>query len=187
MEQQGTAARRAAIVCGFGAAVLYFAAGWLLGQCLPEQPLLCTLLQPVPVLLWAKRRGQALGLCLPKGTGAAPAVLFGALALAAVWLLPAAGSPAAGIAGVVRLCFAVPLAEELVFRGAVQGFLQPLGSRAALLTAAMLFAVQHGGAAGMLYALCMGLVLGWLRERAQSVLPCILLHSVNNLLVWLAG
>lgn len=187
MDQQKAAARRAAIVCGFGAAVLYFAVGWLLGQCLPEQPLLCNLLQPVPILLWAKRRGQALGLCLPKGGWAAPAVLFGALALAAAWLLPTAGSPVVSIAGVVRLCLAVPLAEELVFRGAVQGFLQPLGSRETILTAAMLFAVQHGGAAGMLYAFGVGLVLGWLRERTQSVLPCILLHSVNNLLVLLAG
>lgn len=182
MEQQEAAVRRVAIMCGSGAAVLYFAAGWLLARCLPEQPLLCALLQPVPVLLWARRSGQTLGLCLPKGSGAAPAVLSGALALAAVWLLPVAG-----IAGAVRLCLAVPLAEELVFRGAVQSFLQPLGKRAALLTAAMLFAVQHGGAAGMLYAFGMGLVLGWLRERTQSVLPCILLHSVNNLLVLLAG
>ena len=45
-------------------------------------------------------------------------------------------------------CAAAPLAEELVFRGAVQGLLRPLGPRAAVCVQAALFAVQHGGAAG---------------------------------------
>ena len=56
-------------------------------------------------------------------------------------------------------CAAAPLAEELVFRGAVQGLLQPLGPRAAVCVQAALFAVQHGGAAGIAYALVLGVLL----------------------------
>ena len=56
-------------------------------------------------------------------------------------------------------CAAAPLAEELVFRGAVQGLLRPLGPRAAVCVQAALFAVQHGGAAGIAYALVLGVLL----------------------------
>ena len=62
-------------------------------------------------------------------------------------------------------CAAAPLAEELVFRGAVQGLLQPLGPRAAVCVQAALFAVQHGGAAGIAYALVLGVLLGTTRQR----------------------
>ena len=41
-------------------------------------------------------------------------------------------------------CAAAPLAEELVFRGAVQGLLQPLGPRAAVCVQAALFARRSG-------------------------------------------
>lgn len=84
-------------------------------------------------------------------------------------------------------CAAAPLAEELVFRGAVQSLLQPLGARAAVVVQAMLFAVQHGGAAGVLYALVMGLLLGVVRQRSGRLWPGLVLHMLNNLLVFAAG
>ena len=84
-------------------------------------------------------------------------------------------------------CAAAPLAEELVFRGAVQGLLQPLGPRAAVCVQAALFAVQHGGAAGIAYALVLGVLLGTIRQRTGRVWPGWVLHTVNNLLVFAAG
>lgn len=185
--REDTAERSSAIFKAAGAAVLYFAAGALLEQLLPGRALLCALFQPIIVLIWAKQDGLRLGAVPPKGGWAAPAAVFCALAFAASRLLP--GAQMGTLTGweLLRVCIAAPIAEELVFRGAVQGFLRPLGGQTAAVTAAALFAVQHGGVAGMLYAFCMGLVLGWLRERSGSVLPCILLHSVNNLLVLLAG
>ena len=78
-------------------------------------------------------------------------------------------------------------AEELVFRGAVQGLLQPLGPRAAVCVQAALFAVQHGGAAGIAYALVLGVLLGTIRQRTGRVWPGWVLHTVNNLLVFAAG
>ena len=68
-------------------------------------------------------------------------------------------------------CAAAPLAEELVFRGAVQRLLQPLGPRAAVCVQAALFAVQHGGAAGIAYALVLGVLLGTIRQRTGRVWP----------------
>ena len=65
-------------------------------------------------------------------------------------------------------CAAAPLAEELVFRGAVQGLLRPLGPRAAVCVQAALFAVQHGGAAGIAYALVLGVLLALVIARRIS-------------------
>lgn len=185
--REETAERSSAIFKAAGAAVLYFASGALLEQLLSGKALLCALLQPIPVLIWAKQEELRLGAVPPKGGWVTPAAVFCALAFAASRLLPGAQTGVLTGWELLRVCIAVPIAEELVFHSAVQGFLRPLGGQAAAVAAAALFAVQHGGASGMLYAFCMGMVLGWLRERSGSVLPCILLHSVNNLLVFLAG
>ena len=74
-----------------------------------------------------------------------------------------------------------------MFRGAVQRRAQPLGRGQAILLQAALFALQHGSAAAMAYALVCGLVLGTLRSRTGSVWPGMLLHTLNNLLVFAAG
>ena len=83
----------------------------------------------------------------------------------------------------VHHCIAAPVVEELVFRGAIQQLAQPLGRG----QAAALHAVQHGTPAGMAWALGCGLVLGALRERTGRVWPGMLLHTLNNLLVFAAG
>ena len=87
----------------------------------------------------------------------------------------------------VHHCIAAPVVEELVFRGAIQQQARPLGERQAVALQAVLFAVQHRGPAGMAYALVCGLVLGMLRSRTGSVWPGMLLHTLNNLLVFAAG
>ena len=87
----------------------------------------------------------------------------------------------------VHHCIAAPVVEELVFRGAIQQLARPLGERQAVALQAVLFAVQHRGPAGMAYALVCGLVLGTIRSRTGSVWPGMLLHTLNNLLVFAAG
>ena len=52
---------------------------------------------------------------------------------------------------------------------------------------AVLFALQHGSAAAMAYALVCGLELGWLADRTGHLWPGMLLHSANNLLVLAMG
>ena len=115
--------------------------------------------------------------------GALAYLLAGRLLAAGCGLLPL---DAAGQAFVLH-CIAAPAAEEWAFRGIIQHALQPLGSRAAVFVQAVLFAAQHGGAAGILYALGMGLLLGVLRQRTGRVWPGWLLHTLNNLLVFAAG
>ena len=107
--------------------------------------------------------------------GCAVGYLLGGKLLA---LLPAPAFVPEGLASFMHHCAAAPIAEELVFRGAIQRF---------VLLQAVLFAVQHGTPAGMAYALVCGLALGALRDRTGKVWPGMLLHTLNNLLVFAAG
>lgn len=95
--------------------------------------------------------------------------------------------PPGGAARFFRVCLLAPLAEEGVFRGAVQRRAQPLGREQAILLQAILFALQHGSVAAMVYALVCGLGLGWLADRTGHLWPGMLLHSANNLLVLAMG
>lgn len=80
----------------------------------------------------------------------------------------------------VQLCLISPAAEELMFRGVVQGLLLPYGEAAAVIGQALLFASLHAGAAQIAYALPLGLLLGMAARRSRSLLPGMLLHSLNN-------
>jgi hypothetical protein len=75
---------------------------------------------------------------------------------------------------------AAPLAEEIVFRGYLQGALhRVLSPRAAILLVAALFGLAHG----LQYALPTGLLgawFGWLAWRRGSLLPAIAGHVLHN-------
>lgn len=84
------------------------------------------------------------------------------------------------------LCAMPAIAEELFFRGALQGLLRPCGSAAAIFGPALLFALLHLDPIQGLTALVCGVFLGWLAERSGSILPGILLHFTNNCLAFLS-
>ena len=69
----------------------------------------------------------------------------------------------------------------------LQGRLMALFGRfGGLFVTASAFAIVHGAPAVLPIHLSIGLYLGWLRERADSLLPCILMHFLyNGTLVWL--
>ena len=77
-----------------------------------------------------------------------------------------------------------PLAEEIVFRGAILRTLLAMMSKknhwVAIMISAALFGVVHGNVAQFVNALLIGLLLGWMFYRTKSIVPGILLHWVNN-------
>lgn len=79
-----------------------------------------------------------------------------------------------------------PMAEELVFRGAVMR--QLLASRisplVAILVSALLFALIHANPAQMPHAFLSGLLLGWLYWRTGSIVPAVAYHWVNNTIAY---
>ena len=117
--------------------------------------------------------------------GCALAYLLAGKVLGAV--LPQVPEEAARMWAFVHRCSAAPIVEELVFRGIIQQLARPLGERQAVALQAVLFALQHGSAAAMAYALVCGLGLGWLADRTGHLWPGMLLHSANNLLVLAMG
>ena len=86
--------------------------------------------------------------------------------------------------GYVAVGILAPLAEEIVFRGAILRALLDMMSKknhwVAIMISAAIFGVVHGNMAQFVNALLMGLILGWMYYRTKSLVPGILLHWVNN-------
>lgn len=160
----------------------------------------------VALLAWyARRRGERLRDAVALGPAPAPRAMRDALAAALVGvffevvfltLLQRVGVPLpptrdiieffgatpAGYAAIVLVGLVVgPLAEEMVFRGAVQpGLVDEFGVRRGIFGTALLFAALHLTAAGFVPFVVLGVMIGWLRERYCSLWPAVLGHAVFN-------
>jgi len=90
--------------------------------------------------------------------------------------------------GYVAVGILAPLAEEVVFRGAILRTLLGIMSKknhwVAIFISAALFGLAHFNAAQFINALLMGLLLGWMYYRTGSLVPGILLHWVNNTMAY---
>ena len=75
-----------------------------------------------------------------------------------------------------------PVCEELVFRGAVLRALLRWMPRhwVAIAISALFFTLIHANPAQMPHAFLIGLLLGWLYYRTDSIVPGIVYHWVNN-------
>lgn len=72
-------------------------------------------------------------------------------------------------------------AEELFFRGFLQQRLsRRFGPWPAILIAAACFGIMHGDWVQGPAAALLGIYLGWMAERAGSVVPAMVAHAVNN-------
>ena len=90
--------------------------------------------------------------------------------------------------GYVAVGILAPLAEEVVFRGAILRTLLGIMSKknhwVAIIISAALFGLAHFNEAQFINALLMGLLLGWMYYRTGSLVPGILLHWVNNTMAY---
>lgn len=84
--------------------------------------------------------------------------------------------------GVLSIALLAPILEELLFRGAIQGYLQETGMRPwrAILIASFIFGVVHMNPAQIPFAFLLGIIFGWLYYRTGSLLPGIVGHVLNN-------
>lgn len=74
-----------------------------------------------------------------------------------------------------------PVLEEILFRGIIlDGYLKNYNPAKSIVISALLFALIHGNIAQGIGAFVMGIVVGVLYWRTQSLLLCIGLHFVNN-------
>ena len=90
--------------------------------------------------------------------------------------------------GYFVLALLVPMVEECVFRGAVLRTLldwQPRRRWLMIGLSALLFAAAHLNPAQMPHAFVIGLLLGWMYSRTDSVIPGIVYHWANNTAAYL--
>lgn len=85
-------------------------------------------------------------------------------------------------AGIISIVVMAPIAEELLFRGAIQGHLLRKWKKpaAAITVSSLVFGVIHGNPAQIPFAFVLGLALGWMYYRSGSLIPGILMHFINN-------
>lgn len=86
----------------------------------------------------------------------------------------------------ITVVIMAPIFEELILRGVIlDGFLKSYNPRKAILLSAFAFGLFHLNPWQFVPAFIGGLYLGWIYYRTQSIIPCIVIHSVNNLTAFL--
>ena len=90
--------------------------------------------------------------------------------------------------GYAVICLLAPVAEEMVFRGAVLRKLlewQPAHRWLMIVLSALLFALVHMNPAQLLHPFLIGILLGWIYMRTGSIVPGIIFHWANNTAAYL--
>ena len=84
--------------------------------------------------------------------------------------------------GIISITIMAPLVEELLFRGAIQGYMLRKGMKPlnAILIASAIFGIVHMNPIQIPFAFAIGMIFGWLYYRTGSVVPGIVGHFINN-------
>jgi membrane protease YdiL (CAAX protease family) len=83
--------------------------------------------------------------------------------------------------GILSLAVIGPMFEELLFRGAVLGeLLKRYRPATAIFLSALLFGIIHMNPVQMAGGILIGAVLGWVYWKTRSLIPCMLIHILNN-------
>lgn len=87
----------------------------------------------------------------------------------------------------VKVAIVAPIVEELIFRGLIlSGFRRNYNGFVAVFMSALLFALFHLNPWQFPATFVLGLLLGWLTIRTNSIILAILGHSINNFMVLLS-
>ena len=83
--------------------------------------------------------------------------------------------------GYITIGLLAPVAEEVVFRGAIlKSLLNKYSPWKTVVLSAFIFSVGHLNPAQMPHAFLIGLLLGWMYWRTGSILPGMAYHWANN-------
>ena len=83
------------------------------------------------------------------------------------------------------LSIVAPITEELLLRGA---FLQPLrryGDKYAIIISSVMFGLIHGNFSQSIFAGLLGLLIGYVTTKSNSIIPGIIIHFANNTFAFL--
>lgn len=91
-------------------------------------------------------------------------------------------SPALMTLAIIQPVLITPLAEELIFRGSLYGWLRgKLNVNLTILITAMLFALYHPLIYLWPIVFLFGLLSGWVRELTNSLTPFLIMHMLNSI------
>jgi membrane protease YdiL (CAAX protease family) len=158
------------------------------------------------LLLVIRRDWSLLALRRPRSIrgsiGGGLLVLFGIYALSAIispllhpgreqgltpdsWL---PGHTAQFVANAIVVCVIAPFVEETTFRGAGYGLLaERFGVEPAIVGSALCFGLAHGLVEALPLLVAFGIGLAWLRERQDSTIPGMVVHSSFNAIALLVS
>lgn len=86
-----------------------------------------------------------------------------------------------GWIGIFAIAVAGPVLEELLFRGAItKALLKQYDPVKAILISAFIFGIFHINPIQVVAAFFIGLLLAWVYYKTASLIPCILMHILNN-------
>lgn len=72
------------------------------------------------------------------------------------------------------------LVEEFACRGIVLGLLKKYGEGFAIITSSIVFGIMHGNFEQIPFAVMVGLILGYIYVKTNSIWPCVAVHCINN-------
>jgi len=81
---------------------------------------------------------------------------------------------------VISVGIIAPICEELIYRHLLLKPLRRFGDFQAVIITSVLFGFFHGNLTQFLYTMMIGFILGITAIRANSLLPAIILHMMNN-------
>lgn len=83
---------------------------------------------------------------------------------------------------ILYLVAVAPISEEIVFRGLILKALSPFGKKNAIILSALLFALMHKNIPQAVGAFAIGIIFAIVDTKANSIVPSIIMHSLNNML-----
>lgn len=81
---------------------------------------------------------------------------------------------------VLYTCLIAPITEELIFRGIILKNMSRVSQRFGIFTSALLFALAHENVPQGVLALILGILLGYITIKHNSLVPAIIVHFVVN-------
>lgn len=81
---------------------------------------------------------------------------------------------------VFLLVIVAPIGEEFMLRGVCLKSLSKYGTTFSIIATSLIFSLLHGNFIQGIPTFFMGLILGYVATKSQSILPAILIHFINN-------
>ena len=91
-------------------------------------------------------------------------------------------SASVSVLGIVVICIAGPILEEIIFRGAALGYMLRKGvnSKVAIIVSALIFGIIHINPAQIFMATFIGLILGVIYYKTRNIILTSVIHIINN-------